>query len=108
MIFTDEQFKALEPFEPYFTTAVRSSWARHPGQPALVTIHSILKKVMDTTLPLNGGCQSCVLNLLKTCGKLFFKDKEERIAMQNEKKAVELSMEEAKPIRKRVTTKRKK
>ena len=50
-----------------------------------------------------------ILDLLTDCGKIYFKDKEELLARKNDAKAVEATLEDAKPVKKvAVKTKTKK
>lgn len=87
MKLTEQQFKTLADYEPYFDTAVRSSWARHPGQTALKEIHGIYTAATGDRRRLNGSCQSCILHLLQDCGRLYFADKAERELDANARKA---------------------
>lgn len=84
MKFTYEQFKTLAEFETPFRTAVNSNWARRPSTSGLQLIHTIFTSVTGDTRRLNTGCQNCILNLLRDCGRLYFKDKEERTAIEAE------------------------
>lgn len=77
MVFTKEQIERLSAYEQYFTTAIRSRYARYPGTPALMTIHKILTEATGRTSILHTSCSSCVFRLLVDCGTLYFKDKEE-------------------------------
>lgn len=96
-----EQLDALAPYESYMQTAVKSNWSRYPGREALLEMHRILEEVTGRTRPLNVNCQSCVLNLLRDCGTIYFKAKES--------KPIELVDEEITPVEKvSVKTKRRK
>lgn len=75
MKMTEEQIKRLEPFEPYFRTALNANWARHPGQKAMELIHCIYTSVTGERRPLNASCQSCILHLLQDCGRLYYLSK---------------------------------
>lgn len=77
MTFTAEQLKALEPYEQHFNTAIRSRYARYPGQNGVQTIHQIYSSVVKNTPRLNASCSSCIFRLLTEVGTLYFKDKEE-------------------------------
>lgn len=77
MTFNKEQIKRLEAFEPYFQTAVRSDWCRYPGPAGLQVIHSIFCIATGDRRRLNSGCQTCVLNLIRDCGRAYFADKAE-------------------------------
>ena len=92
MKLTEDQIKTLSAYEQYFETSVNGNWARYPGVFALQQIHRIMEDVTGTKRPLNTNCQSCVLNLLKDCGILYFEAKKAR--------AVELTRAEAVPVKK--------
>ena len=77
MIFTQDQIKALEPYESHFTTAIRSRYAKYPGITGVKTIHEIYSSVVKNTPTINYSCYSCIFRLLVDCGSLYFKDKEE-------------------------------
>lgn len=94
MHFTKEQFKVLEQFEKHFKTAVSSNWSRNPGAAGLQVIHSIFTTATGEKIRLNVSCGQCILNLIRDCGKLYFKDKEERTKEDAKKVVVEVSEEE--------------
>lgn len=77
MIFNEQQIKALEPYESYFTTAIRSRYARYPGQTGVKTIHEVYSSVVNNAPRLNASCSSCIFRLLVDCGTIYFKDKKE-------------------------------
>lgn len=77
MVFTNEQLKALEPYEQHFTTAIRSKYARYPGVNGVRIIHGIYATAVKTAPALNASCSSCIFRLLTDVGTLYFKDKEE-------------------------------
>lgn len=80
MILTEEEFKALEPYEKNMSTAVRAGWARNPGSSALDLMQTVYARVSGTAMKINKGCGTCILNLLKDVGRIYFADKEERNA----------------------------
>lgn len=86
MTLTKEQLKALEPYETNFMTAIRSKYARHPGQHGVKTIHEVYSSVVRNAPKLNTSCSSCVLSLLVDCGRIYFKDKAEMEAKPKRKK----------------------
>lgn len=101
MELSKEQLDALAPYESYMMTAVKSNWSRYPGRDALQEMHRILEEVTGRTRPLNVNCQSCVLNLLRDFGTIYFKAKGA--------KEVELVDKDIAPIEKvSVKTKRRK
>jgi hypothetical protein len=77
MTFTAEQLKALEPYEQHFNTAIRSRYARYPGQNGVRIIHQIYSSVVKNAPRLNASCSSCIFRLLTEVGAIYFKDKEE-------------------------------
>ena len=77
MVFTNEQLKALEPYEQHFTTAIRSKYARYPGVNGVRIIHGISATAVKTAPALHASCSSCIFRLLTDVGTLYFKDKEE-------------------------------
>ena len=91
MTLTAEQIKALEPYEQYFITAIKSKYARYPGAHGVHLIHHIYTEATKKGIRLNSSCSSCIFRLLVECGTIYFKDKEE----------LEKSREEAKPKRTR-------
>lgn len=78
MILTEEEFKALEPYEKNMGTAVRASWASNPGSSALDLMQTVYGRVSGTAKKINKGCGTCILNLLKDVGRIYFADKEEK------------------------------
>lgn len=100
MIFNDEQFETLAKYEGYFTDAVQANWCRYPGHAALVAVHTILKDATGDRRRLNTSCGVCTLNLMRDAGRLYFKDKDARIAAENDKKAVELTEKKARTRKK--------
>ena len=78
MRLTEEQFKALAPYEKHFDSAVNHRWTRFPGGAALDLIHDILHQVTGLNLPLNKCCSHCILELMTEMGKIFLADREER------------------------------
>lgn len=101
MELSKEQLDALARYESYMLTAVKSNWSRYPGRDALQEMNRILEDVTGRKRPLNVNCQSCVLNLLRDCGTIYFKAKES--------KPVELVDEDIASVKKvEVKTKRRK
>lgn len=85
MRFTKEQMETLSQYESYFTTAIRSKYARYPGLSGITAIHEILSSVSQQPR-LNASCSSCVFRLLVECGRIYFEDKEEMAQMPKPKK----------------------
>lgn len=112
MKLTDEQFKALAPYQSNFETMVRSKWARHPGAAALDLIHKIHCQVTGSTQKLNKGCQHCIMRLLSDMGRIYLADLEERnMAVKKTltatKKVDVAETETTNPVKVEVKTKRK-
>lgn len=80
MNYTDEQFAALAPFEDNFRTAIDGEWTRRVRTPDQLRIKEIYEAATRSRIPFNQGCGTCLLNLLKRAGRLFFQDKTERVA----------------------------
>lgn len=93
MTYNDEQFKTLTAFEESFRRAVDGRYLYNPGPAALQTIHRIFVAATGTRQRFPGGCGTCLRHLIEDAGKLYFRDKEQRIAAANDKRAVELTKE---------------
>ena len=104
MKLTDEQFKALAPYEEHFTTAIKGKWYRNLPRTAIDLIHSIRFQVTGYNQRMNKSCSHCILRLLQDMGAIYFEDKQERIDRENDKKAVEITLQEAKPKKVQVKT----
>lgn len=72
---TAEQVKALEPYEGFFNTAIRSRYARYPGEVGIKKIYQIYSEVTKTNHRLNAGCSNCIFRLLVDCGTIYFQSK---------------------------------
>lgn len=75
MKLTDEQYRALEPYEQNMRTALHQGYARNPGSRAIDMMQGIYNAVAKVKIRPNKGCNTCILNLLKDCGRLYFADK---------------------------------
>ena len=80
MNYTDEQFAALAPFEDNFRTAIGGEWTRRIRTADQLRIKEIYEAATKSRIPFNQGCGTCLLNLLRRAGRLFFQDKDERVA----------------------------
>lgn len=96
MTFTEEQFNTLSSFEDYFHKAIYAQWSPNPGSSKLRVIHDIYTDTTGDRRRFSDNCQHCILSLLTDCGRLYFRDKEEREAA----KVVEASPIEAEPVNK--------
>lgn len=84
MRLTEDQYRALAPFEQNMRTALHSNYARNPGRRATLDMQDIYNEVTGARLRVNVGCGTCILNLLKDVGRIYFADKEERAAKAQE------------------------
>lgn len=108
MTFTTEQLKTLSAWEENFRTAVRAQWARNPGRSGLRVIYDIYTTATGDRRRFSDNCNHCILSLLTDCGRLYFQDITEAAIAKESTKAVEVSQEDAKPVRKaRVRTTKK-
>ena len=90
MTFNDEEFEALAPYEKYFLTVTRSNYATYPGDAALTLIHETFTGATRDRRLLNKSCGDCVLNLLRDCGRIWLRDRDERLAAELAEKEAEL------------------
>ena len=88
MTFTEEQLKALSPWEENFRTAVNAQWARNPGTQGLKVIWQIFTETTGDTRRFNDNCNHCILSLLQDCGRLYFHDTIELATKKANAKAV--------------------
>lgn len=91
---TDEQFNTLAQYEPNFKTALECNYSRYPGQEGVTTMFNIYRDLTHTRMNLNRSCSVCILNLVKSLGKLYFAEKTRR--EEEARKAEELKKEEPK------------
>lgn len=87
----DQQFDRLAPYEPYFKTALNSSYPRSPGRRALTEIHAVLRELDPLQPALNSTCGTCILRILKKAGRLYFDRKE--LDAKNDAEAVAATQE---------------
>ena len=69
---TDEQIKALAPYEADFGRAIRSGWATPKSDAAIERLRGLWLEITGSNYPLTGGCQGCIMQLLKDLGWLYF------------------------------------
>ena len=107
---TDEQFNTLAQYEPNFKTALECNYSRYPGQEGVTTMFNIYRDLTHTRMNLNRSCSVCILNLVKSLGKLYFAEKTRR--EEEARKAEELKKEEPKaepkPDKAKKTSRKKK
>lgn len=80
MNFSDKTFESLAPFERYFRTACDADWCPNPGRAALDTMAAALTEKDGRRTAINHACGSCILNVVKRTGYLWFEDKAVREA----------------------------
>ena len=80
MNFTDKTFETLAPFERYFKTATEADWCPNPGRAALDVMADALSEKDGRRTAVNHSCGSCILNVVKRAGYLYFADKAAREA----------------------------
>ena len=81
---TDEQFNTLAQFEPNFKTALECNYSRYPGQAGVDTLFRIWRELTNSRVNINRSCGTCILNLVKNVGKLWYQEKARRVAEQLE------------------------
>jgi len=112
MEMTDEQFNTLAQYEQYYKTALECNYSRYPGRAAVDTMFNIHRAITGSRLNLNRSCSVCILNLIKSVGKLYNQEKARRIAVQLEAQRIAEEMakkeEEPKPDKAKKTTRKKK
>ena len=97
----NEQMKALQPYETHFDTAIRASWTRYPGREALEVMNKIYNEVSGQSVKLNASCGTCVLNLVRDCGNLYYESKKKEVAVATTGEEIPI-----KKVAVRTTTKR--
>lgn len=69
---TKEQIARLEPYEKYFGTAIRSGYCSFPGEPALRVMRDVWAELTGQTYPYSPGCSTCIFNVVKDMGLLYY------------------------------------
>ena len=108
---TEEQFDTLAQYEPNFESALKANYSRYPGREGVDTMFRIYREITNTRMNLNRSCSVCILNLVKSLGKLYFAEKtrrEEEARKAEELKKVEEPKAEPKPDKAKKTTRKKK
>lgn len=80
MNYTDQQFNALALYEDNLRTAVEGEWTRRIPVEGQIIIRKTYEDATNSRIPFNVGCASCLINLLRRAGRLYFADKKEREA----------------------------
>lgn len=114
MKLSNEQMESLAPYERHFKTAIEAGWSRHPGSSALDLMNDIYTQVTGIRQRLNRGCSSCIMNLIKDVGAIYFADLKERAYKEEtaelaeaERLAVKVEDTDAEPVKAEVKVKRK-
>ena len=107
MRLTEEQFNVLTPYEEQFSTMIRRGWCRLPNRNCLDLFLSIYITVTGKPRTLNRSCRRCIENLVLDMGKIYMKDKEERINLENDRIMAEMTIKDANAPAKKKTTKKK-
>lgn len=71
---TKEQFEVLEKYKDRLTTAYKSNYCRNLFSYQLDEIHKTYLDITNIDYHLNHNCSTCILNFLKTVGKLYFEE----------------------------------
>lgn len=71
---TKEQFEVLEKYKDRLTTAYKSNYCRNLFSYQLDEIHKTYLEITNIDYRLNKNCSTCILNFLKTVGKLYFEE----------------------------------
>ena len=82
MNFSDKTFETLANFETAFQTACNSDWCANPGRAALEIMADALSEKDGRRTYINHSCGSCILNVVKRTGYLYFEDKAQREAQK--------------------------
>lgn len=69
---TPEQIAALAPYEDKMATAIRAGYATYPGVQALELMRQIWAAHTGNTYPYSPSCSTCIMNLLRDIGTLYF------------------------------------
>ena len=69
---TPDQVAALAPYEEKMATAIRAGYATYPGVQALDLMRRIWAAHTGNTYPYSPSCSTCIMNLLRDIGALYF------------------------------------
>ena len=78
--FTEKQMAFLATQERDMRTAVESNWSRYPGQANIEQMRKIWEDLTGQTREIRLSCSSCILNLVRDMGILYFAQKKEQEA----------------------------
>ena len=69
---TPDQVASLAPYEEKMATAIRAGYATYPGVQALDLMRNIWAAHTGNTYPYSPSCSTCIMNLLRDIGALYF------------------------------------
>ena len=69
---TPDQVASLAPYEEKMATAIRAGYATYPGVQALDLMRNIWAAHTGNTYPYSPSCSTCIMNLLRDIGTLYF------------------------------------
>ncbi len=101
---TDEQFKALAPYEDLFDKVLHNQPGKYPGRAVVEMMLSVIR----TALPrykTNLNCGTCVKHLIQDAGRMYFGEKKTR---EESKPQEPVKEEEPKPDKAKKATRKKK
>lgn len=78
--FTEKQMAFLATQERDMRTAVESNWSRYPGQANIEQMRKIWEELTGQTREIRLSCSTCILNLVRDMGILYFAQKKEQEA----------------------------
>lgn len=81
---TDEQYKTLEKYENVFNAAINNNFLRVSHEDFTI-IAAVYDKLFTPLRPTQRNCNTCRLNALKSIGRAYFGEKENRAKQQAEK-----------------------
>lgn len=76
MKLTLDQFNYLSTFEDRFKCALTSNYCRNVQSKDVMKIKEIYEGIIGQTYRMAGNCATCILNLMKKIGPIYFECKE--------------------------------
>lgn len=81
---TDEQFETLTKYENVFNAAINNNFLRVSHEDFTI-IAAVYDKLFTPLRPSQRNCNTCRLNAIKSIGRAYFGEKENRAKQQAEK-----------------------
>lgn len=100
---TEEQYKVLEKYEQTLNAAVKCNFLRM-GYAEFNEVAAVYDQLYTPLRPGQRNCNTCRLNALKTLGKAYFQEKQDREVKEAEKKAENKPVESPKAPKTTKTT----